>query len=186
MVTSAFQSWLRGREVCSADGKSWDAELDLARGDIAALLEDRIVFFMRPAKNTCYTKGKMVPIVIGAGGELIDAHHEISEMLRLDPVVRVSAARTPMFRWADGSAFTVAQLRDVVKALMRAVGEPAEEFGAPLLRIGGATALFAAGADPVHIKTMGRWSSDCLRLYVRACFESTLQWTRTAGSSARC
>ena len=50
------------------------------------------------------------------------------------------------------------------------------------LRIGGATALLAAGADPIHIKTMGRWSSDCWRLYVRACFEQTVQWTRRLGS----
>ena len=183
MVTTAFQALLRGREVCSADGKSFNGELDLARGDIAALLEDRVVFFMRPAKNMRHTKGKTVPIVIGAGGELIDAHAEISEMLRLDPVARSAAADTPMFRRADGGAFTVAQLRDIVKALMRAVGEPEDEFGAHSLRIGGATALFAAGADPVHIKTMGRWSSDCWRLYVRACFESTLQWTRAAGST---
>ena len=50
------------------------------------------------------------------------------------------------------------------------------------LRIGGATALFAAGADPIHIRTMGRWSSDCYRLYVRACFEQTMAWTRKLGS----
>ena len=29
---------------------------------------------------------------------------------------------------------------------------------------------------------MGRWSSDCWRLYVRACFEQTMQWTRRLGS----
>ena len=30
---------------------------------------------------------------------------------------------------------------------------------------------------------MGRWSSDLYRVYVRACFEQSLQWTRTAGST---
>ena len=33
------------------------------------------------------------------------------------------------------------------------------------------------------IRTMGRWSSDCYRLYVRACFEKTLKWSRLAGST---
>ena len=33
------------------------------------------------------------------------------------------------------------------------------------------------------IRTMGRWSSDCYRLYVRACFETTLKWSRLAGST---
>jgi hypothetical protein len=50
------------------------------------------------------------------------------------------------------------------------------------LRIGGATALFAAGADPMIIRTMGRWSSDIYRLYVRACFPQTIEWSRRAGS----
>ena len=87
-----------------------------------------------------------------------------------------------MFRRADGSAYTTDYVRDIVRLLMSAVGEPALEFGAHSLRIGGATALFAAGADPMHIRTMGRWSSDCWRLYVRACFEQTLAWTTKLGS----
>ena len=41
---------------------------------------------------------------------------------------------------------------------------------------------FAGGADPMVIRTMGRWSSDCYRLYVRACFEQTVAWTSRMGS----
>ena len=58
-----------------------------------------------------------------------------------------------------------------MKALASTNGDDPSEFGAHSLRIGGATALFAAGADPTVIRTMGRRSSDCYRLYVRACFE---------------
>ena len=182
MVSFAFQGLLRGREVCAADGKAWCGSTDLARGDIVAMLIDRVVAMIRPAKNMRYTKGKTVPIVVGAGGTYIDAHAELMELLRLDPVAAAAAEGTPMFRKSDGSAFSVAELRDIVKALMSAVGEDPSEFGAHSLRIGGASALFAAGAEPIHIKTMGRWSSDCYRLYVRACFEQTLAWTVKAGS----
>ena len=67
---------------------------------------------------------------------------------------------------------------------LSAVGETTPtDFGTHSLRIGGATALFAAGADETVIRTMGRWSSDCYRLYVRACFETTLKWSRLAGST---
>ena len=184
MVSLAFQGLLRGREVCKADGKGFDNTLDLARGDIAAMLADRVVVMMRPAKNMRHRKGKTVPIAVGAGGKYVDAHAELVELLQLDPVAQGAAASTPMFRRPDGSAFSVSELRDIVKALMRAVGEDPDEFGAHSLRIGGATALYAAGADPIHIKTMGRWSSDCWRIYVRACFEQTLSWTKRAGSQA--
>ena len=30
---------------------------------------------------------------------------------------------------------------------------------------------------------MGRWSSDMYRLYVRACFEQKLEWSRRCGST---
>ena len=42
--------------------------------------------------------------------------------------------------------------------------------------------MFAAGANETVIRTMGRWSSDIHRLYVRACFEDCCEWTRRAGS----
>ena len=66
---------------------------------------------------------------------------------------------------------------------MAAIGENSTHFGTHSLRIGGATSLFAAGADPTVIRTMGRWSSDIYRLYVRACFERCCEWTKRAGST---
>ena len=65
---------------------------------------------------------------------------------------------------------------------MLVAGENPAHFGTHSYRIGGATALFAAGADPLVIRTMGRWSSDIYRLYVRACFSTTVDWTRRCGS----
>ena len=35
-------------------------------------------------------------------------------------------------------------------------------------RIGGASALFAVGCNPEHIKAMGRWWSGAYKLYIRA------------------
>ena len=66
---------------------------------------------------------------------------------------------------------------------MRAVGEKEGDFSSHSLRIGGATAHFTAGANETVIRTMGRWSSDIYRLYVRACFEQCCEWTRKAGST---
>ena len=45
------------------------------------------------------------------------------------------------------------------------------------------TALYKAGASHLDIMTMGRWSSDCYRLYVRACFGGAVRWSRLAGST---
>ena len=103
-------------------------------------------------------------------------------MLEFGPTPVGQGAHTPMFRKPNGGAFTTDDIRAIVRQVCVAIGEDPTQFGAHSLRIGGATALFAAGADPLHIRTMGRWSSDCYRLYVRACFEQTLEWTRRLGS----
>ena len=66
---------------------------------------------------------------------------------------------------------------------LAAIGEPPEQYGTHSYRIGGATALFAAGADETVIRTMGRWNSDIHQLYVRACYERCCDWSRRAGST---
>ena len=68
--------------------------------------------------------------------------------------------------------------------LLRSIAENPLQFGTHSYRIGGATALFARGADETVIRTMGRWSSDIHRLYVRACFERCVEWTKLAGSAS--
>ena len=180
MLSVGLQGLMRGREL-GCEGR-FDPALDLARGDLATCTAKRLAFFMRPAKNMRHRRGKTVPLVIGGGGEYVDACLEVQRMLALDPVPESEGAATPMFRKADGSAFTTDDIRNIVRQLAVALGVNPEEFGAHSLRIGGATALFAAGADPMVIRTMGRWSSDCYRLYVRACFEQTVAWTRSLGS----
>ena len=119
---------------------------------------------------------------MGGGASLIDACEVVRRMLLLDSTPAGEDASTPMFRKPDGGAFTTDDIRAIVRQVVVAVGLDPELYGAHSLRIGGATALFAGGADPMVIRTMGRWSSDCYRLYVRACFEQTVAWTSRMGS----
>ena len=128
-------------------------------------------------------KGKTVPLVIGAGGTFIDAVAEVRNMLAIDATAVGREADTPLFRDQYGQALTGVNMRRWIQMAMGALGLDAQHFGLHSLRIGGATALFVAGADPLVIRTMGRWSSDCYRLYVRACFSQTMGWTSVAGST---
>ena len=139
---------------------------------------------MIPCKNMRHLNGKTVPLVIGGGGALVDAAWEVANMLRVDPVSWSDRGSTPLFRDpSTNQPLRTSHLRDLIRVMMVGEGEDPSEFGTHSLRIGGATALFAAGADETVIRTMGRWSSDCYRLYVRACYESTLKWTTLAGST---
>ena len=95
-----------------------------------------------------------------------------------------AAAEKPLFRvGAANAALATEMVMGITRQLMASIGEDPAQFGTPSYRIGGATALFAAGADATVIRTMGRWSLDLHRLYVRACFEQTLLWSRGSGSA---
>ena len=128
--------------------------------------------------------GKTCPLVIGAGGLHVDAVAEVANMLRVDPTPRGCEDSTPLFRDPfTNSPLSYEKVLNVTKQLMASINENPAHFGTHSYRIGGATALFAAGANETVIRTMGRWSSDLHRLYVRACFEQCQEWTRKAGSA---
>jgi len=183
LLAVAFQGLLRSAEFCD-DGKRTTLKKVLdklpSRNDLVYLDEKKAVIMILPCKNMRHLKGKTVPLVLGAGGKYIDAVAELNNLLKVDPAGR---ADTPLFRNPNGSPFTYDNINRLVKLLMRTIGEDEHAFSTHSLRIGGATALFAAGATPTVIRTMGRWSSDCYRLYVRASYESTLHWTKMCGST---
>ena len=105
-------------------------------------------------------------------------------LLSVDATPPSDALKTPLFRDPyTGKALTYDTIMACTRRLMEAIGENKHQFGTHSYRIGGATALFSAGANETVIRTMGRWSSDIHRLYVRACFEDCCEWTRRAGST---
>ncbi|OUV34607.1 MAG: hypothetical protein CBC48_05665 [bacterium TMED88] len=178
-LATALQGLLRSEEYTSTN-----KNFALTRDDVVQLNEQQMVIMMHPCKNMHHLAGKTCPLVIGAGGEHIDAVWEVQNMLRVDPTPSGDAANTPLFRNpSTNSPLSYQQILDTTRELMIAIGEDPSQFGTHSYRIGGASALFAAGANETVIRTMGRWSSDLHRLYVRACFEQCVDWTRKAGST---
>ena len=148
------------------------------------LTDDQLILMMLPCKNMKHLKGKTVPLVIGGGGKFIDAVAEMRNLMRVDPTPLGCEKTTPLFRTpSTNEPLRTDFLRAITRQLMIAIGEDLDQFDLHSYRIGGATALFAAGATPTVTRTMGRWSSDCYRLYVRACFEATLEWSARCGST---
>ena len=180
----ALQGLLRGAEFTLEEGQSVDYSKVLTRSDVHVCTSTQLVVMMRPCKNMRHLNGKTVPLAIGAGGSFVDAVWEMNNLLREDPVPASRKATTPMFRDpATNDVLRAGAMRKLTRLLMASIGEAPGQFGLHSYRIGGATALFAAGATPLTIRMMGRWSSDCYRLYVRACYEHTLEWTAKCGST---
>jgi hypothetical protein len=184
-LATALQGLLRNSEFAVDEGVLWKATKHINRADLVELTAERMVIMISPCKNSRQLSGKTSPLVIGAGGTFIDAVAEVRNLLSVDPVPDHLKHSTPMFRTpVDNQPLRSNNVMNWTRDLLRSIGENPLQFGTHSFRIGGATALFAAGADETVIRTMGRWSSDIHRLYVRACFERCVEWTKMAGSTA--
>ena len=181
-LISAWSGLLRSAEYTSKNGVLDD--LSIRRSDIERLNDDEAVLMIHPCKNMEHIGGRTCPLVLGSGGEYIDAVAEIKNLLTVDNVSRTLDESTPLFRDpASNKPLTYDTINSIIKQIVESQGEDPDDFATHSLRIGGATALFTAGATETVIRTMGRWSSDIYRLYVRACFEQCRAWTRRAAST---
>ena len=73
----------------------------------------------------------------------------------------------PLFRWEDGSDFSRCQMRKLLADAGEEFGIPADATGTHSLRIGGATAVYAAtGGNKDKTQRLGRWASDAFQGYV--------------------
>ena len=109
---------------------------------------------MRPRKQGARKtqQGKQVPVLLTSGGKFLDPVKALKELFERDPVPRDLWASTPLFRGADGAAFSTARIRGLVKWMVAADGGDPALYGAHSLRIGGATAALAAGVSALVIK----------------------------------
>ena len=98
-----------------------------------------------PELNKVIGAVKDTQVILGGGGDMIDAVSALWDMVVADPISKEAEATTPLFRRAHGTAVTIGELRRVIKTLMERVGLDPRRFGAHSLRIGGATAALAAG-----------------------------------------
>ena len=191
-LSTAFCALMRGAEFALQPGEEWDPELHLARSDLSFFFDKEgrrcVALMMRPCKNGQHLRGKTVRLVLVGGATLIDPVEALWQLVNGDPVPEAERERTPLFRRRAGAGvrpapLTVAQVRDMVKALMLDMGEDPKLYGAHSLRIGGATAALAAGVSPAVIRLCGRWNSDIWEIYARISREATANVTSLIGST---
>lgn len=186
-LSTAFCGLLRGCELGLQDGETFDPTRHLTRADCKFRVSKQdgtlyMVLTMRPAKKGPGQQ-KTVPLLIAAGGTLLDPVRLMQRYFELHPVSAEVEAITPLFS-RRGQAITVREIRGLVQELMRRLGLDPRRYGAHSLRIGGATAALAAGMSPATIRAAGRWSSEIYRLYCRLSRQSAAGVATTIGSTA--
>lgn len=131
-----------------------------------------------------------IPILAGRGGTLRSA--ELLHILTsLDPVAKGEEASTPLFRYGrERVRMPESQRRQhqwishqrvmswYHSRCQRAKVPNARFVKMHSFRIGGATAMLAAGISAEEIKIRGRWASDVYEIYCRLCQSRLLDISR--------
>ncbi len=87
----------------------------------------------------------------------------------------------PLFRCNNGSALSRPTLVTWLKSTLNSAGVDSTHFSGHSFRIGAASTAAARGIPDSTIQTMGRWSSDSFKRYIRVPRE---QWAQVSKSIA--
>ena len=101
------------------------------------------------------------------------------------PGKRHMGGNTPFWEFASGRPVKRTDIQAAVKAMVAQAGLPTRQGNTHSLRIGGATALYAAVRDMEVVKRWGRWRGDVAHLYVwdeRSTMQNDARSMATAGS----
>ena len=76
--------------------------------------------------------------------------------------------QAPVFSFQSGRLLTRSAVISLLRDIVRLVGLPFHSLKGHTFRVGAASTAAAVGLPDWLIKIMGRWSSDCYRLYIRS------------------
>ena len=83
--------------------------------------------------------------------------------------------REVFYRWNNGAALTRSNFNAVIQRIF------GPDYTSHSFRIGGATAAAEAGVAPNIIQKLGRWKSDCFRIYIRPSQEVLVDALKSLG-----
>jgi len=175
---TAFGALMRvGEYTVPKASSAFDKKLCLTRKDIQFKhrkrkdKKTRVNAMIRPEKSGKESKRKATKQLLAYEcGDILSAGFCLEKLLfDWDPVESEKAGDTPLFRdpSRNGAAITAPQIRHALKQCVELIGLNPKFYSTHSLRSGGATALFHAGASPLVIQLMGRWSSEIYQIYIR-------------------
>ena len=205
--TFAWQNLFRLGEATITEARLWNQPLEAgkrpSRASLMALYDTDGVLqgFQLPALgykcNNMHTDADLTMRI--HQGDPLNAARDLQCLLETDnasldpPGIRQDEATVPLWRFSPredraqdaitGTTLTPDFIRQLDRTIISRHAErfrpvTAAEIGGHSYRIGGCSALLAAGAPMLIIQAMGRWSSDCFLLYCRQGQKQKDVWAR--------
>ena len=138
------------------------------------------ILSIRRAKNDPFGKGAQV-ILGSTHSRPLCPVNALKEFLEARP-----PSPEPLFITEDASPLLKEAFVSEIRRALETAGLNPSLYAGHSFRIGAATSAAAAGIPAHMIQTLGRWSSDAFKLYIRASRDSLAQVSATLASLSSC
>ena len=154
-ITTAFFGFLRISEYTTPRKSSYDPSTTLLVEDVR-IRNESVRLHLKSSKTDPFRQG--VTVRIEANNTILCPVNAIRYYITNHPT-----GSGPLFAFRNGSYLT----RSDINAILRDTSNGAANISSHSLRIGAASTAAAMGCPKYLIQSMGRWSSDCFRRYLR-------------------
>ena len=166
--TIAFYGFLRSSEfVCSKSKPDVTTEATLLISDVS-VSHDSLEIHISESKTDPFRKGHTLTLTA--------THTSTCPVAAFKKYItlRTNAPRdTPVFVFQSGTYLTRFNLTAVLRRLLANAGHDPTVYSSHSFRIGAATTAATVGTLAWLIQTLGRWSSDCYKVYIQ-CPKNTI------------
>lgn len=162
-MTLAFYGFLRCAEFTAPPTlANFDVARHATRDDVL-LSPGQLAFRIKVSKTDPFRQGSTVHLAATR-----TATCPVAAMARYLAFSPAPTAGSPLFTLHSGRPLTRDFLTVVLRQLLVAAGIPCpDQYAGHSFRIGAATSAAAANVPDWLIQTMGRWASNCYKLYIR-------------------
>ncbi len=155
-MLSAFFGFLRISEFTSTRAKSFEVETTLCLSDITTLEGNSFGLQLKASKTDPFRTG--VQVRLAGNDSPLCPTHALRSYLQYR-----GGNEGPLFIFENGHYLTRQSFTRVIQELLPGI----KNISTHSFRIGAATTAAALGFPRWLIKSLGRWESDCFRLYIR-------------------
>ena len=129
------------------------------------------------SKTDVFRKGITIPIPCVCQDSPVCAVHEMLNLLSIKPMK--TSNQEPLFVFPNGTLLNRKTVSSMLSALTVKCGLPENRYKTHSFRKGAASTLAAAGVPDSTIQTMGRWSTNCYKIYINLSQSQILSFAKS-------
>ena len=168
VCVTAFFGFLRCAEFTINNDKDFDPAFNLCLGDLA-FQETHAELLLKSSKTDPFRHGIIIQLYKNTANHKLCPYTKLQTYLsrRNERFLCRLNSTEPLFLTENGTPLTRSVFMLHVKRIISRLGLDSANFTGHSFRVGASTSASSARLEDHLIRTLGRWSSDCYRTYIR-------------------